>query len=190
MSDSESMSSDDSDNEFFTNDFIENIPEDSDSSDSEDDDTDCSTSSLKLEVGLTFPTWKVAFKNVKQWAHQQGFNVRKGRSENVDSKRKKQTIVCHCEGVYNNKSKNKSKPSKSHRTNYKWHVNLSRPIRDNSDNKIFITTLFNEHFRHDLNISVCHFEASKSFTKPMLNDIEWMYVHGYLKPLAIKCMLN
>ena len=92
MSDSESMSSDDSDNEFFTNDFIENIPEDSDSNDSEDDDTDCSTSSLKLEVGLTFPTWKAAFKNVKYWAHQQGFNVRKGRSENVDSKRKKQTI--------------------------------------------------------------------------------------------------
>lgn len=91
MSDSESMSSDDSDNEFFTNDFIENIPEDSDSSDDEED-MDCDTP-LKLEAGMTFPTWKAAFKNVKQWAHQQGFNVRKGRSEKVNSKRKK---ADHC----------------------------------------------------------------------------------------------
>ena len=55
---------------------------------------------------------------------------------------------------------------------------------------IFITTLYNEHFGHNLDPSACHFEASKAFTKPMLNDIEWMYVHGYFKPLAIKRMLK
>ena len=55
---------------------------------------------------------------------------------------------------------------------------------------IFVTILFNEHFGHDLDPSACHFEASKAFTKPMLNDIEWMFVHSHLKPLAIKRMLK
>ena len=89
--------------------------------------------------------------------------------------------------MYNNKS---NKSSKSHRTNCKWHVNLFRPIKNNPNDMIFITTLFNEHFGHDLDTSVYHFKASKAFTKPMLNDIEWMYVSGHLKPLAIKRMLK
>ena len=187
MSDSESISSDGSNDEIFSNDFIESIPDDSDSSESEDDVYDMNVSPLTLEVGLSFLTWKAAFKHIKLWAHQQGFFVRKGRSEKVQSKRRKQTIVCRCEGMYNNKS---NKSSKSHRTNCKWHVNLSRPIKNNPNDMIFITTLFNEHFGHDLDTSVCHFEASKAFTKPMLNDIEWMYVSGHLKPLAIKRMLK
>lgn len=36
----------------------------------------------------------------------------------------------------------------------------------------------------------CQFEADKAFTKPMLDDIKWMYVHGHLKSLAIKRMLK
>ena len=150
--------------------------------------TDMNVSSLTLKVGLFFFTWKAASRHIKIWAHQQGFFICKGRSEKANSKLRKLTFVCRCEGVSN--TSKSSKPSKSHRTNCKWHVNLSRPIRDNPDNKIFITTLFNEHFGHDLDISACHFEASKSFTKPMLKDIEWMHVHGHLKPLAIKCMLK
>jgi hypothetical protein len=55
---------------------------------------------------------------------------------------------------------------------------------------IFITTIFNEHFGHNLDPSACHFEVSKAFTKPMLKDIEWMFVQGHLKPLAIKRMLK
>jgi hypothetical protein len=40
--------------------------------------------------------------------------VRKGRSEKVQFKRKKQTIVCHCEGIPNVISKRPSKrPSRS-----------------------------------------------------------------------------
>ena len=125
-----------------------------------------------MEVGLSFLTWKAAFSHIKLWAHQQGFFVRKGRSEKVQSKRKKQTILCYCEGICHNKS---NKPSKSHRTNCKWHVNLSRPIKNNPDEKIFVTTLFNEHAGHNLDVSACQFKASKAFTKPMLRDIEWMY---------------
>ena len=110
MSDSESISSDDSNNEIFPNDFID----DSESSENEDDDFssyDTNILPLTLEVGSSFSTWKAAFRHIKLWAHQQGFFVRKGRSEKVQSKRKKQTIVCRCEGVYNKKS---NKTSKSH----------------------------------------------------------------------------
>jgi len=93
----------------------------------------------------------------------------------------------HCEGVPNVKS---NKQTKSCRTNCKWHVNLSRPIKNNHDSLIFVTTLFNEYFGHNLDVSACYFKASKAFTKLMLKDIEWMSVHGHLKLLAIKRMLK
>ena len=97
----------------------------------------------------------------------------KGRSETLLTERRKQTILCSCEGTYNNEAKkNKSKPSKTHRTNCKWHVNLSRPIKSNPNKLISITTLFNEHFGHSLDPSLCRFEMNKAFTKPMLEDIE------------------
>jgi hypothetical protein len=75
MSDIESMSSDDSDNDLFTEEFFENIPDDSDSSDSEVyfDNTAETNSNLTLKVSLTFPTWKAAFNHIKRWAHYQGF---------------------------------------------------------------------------------------------------------------------
>ncbi|CAG8775592.1 15295_t:CDS:2, partial [Rhizophagus irregularis] len=47
------------------------------------------------------------------------------------------------------------------------------PVKNNPNDIIFITTLFNKHFGHNLNITACHFETSKAFTKPMLKDIEW-----------------
>ena len=56
MSDSESISSDGSNDEIFSNDFIESIPDDSDSSESEDDVYDMNVSPLTLEVGLSFLT--------------------------------------------------------------------------------------------------------------------------------------
>ena len=55
---------------------------------------------------------------------------------------------------------------------------------------IFVTTFFNEHFGHTLDPAASQFEISKAFTKPMLNDIKWMCIHGHLKPLAIKRMLK
>ncbi|PKK69900.1 hypothetical protein RhiirC2_780412 [Rhizophagus irregularis] len=161
MSDSESISSDGSNDAIFQNDFIESIPDDSDSSESEND---------------------AAFKHIKLWAHQQGFFVRKGRPEKVQSRRRKQTIVCRCEGVYN-----QINHQKSHRTNYKWHVNLSWPIKNNLNDMIFITTLFNEHFGHNLDTSASYFEASKAFTKPMLNDIEWTYPRKLVRFACKSC---
>ena len=73
-----------------------------------------SVPTLTLEVGMNFFTWNAAFKHIKQWACCQGFCVRKGRSEKAQNNDlKKQTIVCQCEGVYNNNiKKNKNKPSK------------------------------------------------------------------------------
>ncbi|GBB94252.1 hypothetical protein RclHR1_02320007 [Rhizophagus clarus] len=40
-----------------------------------------------------------------------------------------------------------NKPTKSHCTNCKWHINLSRP-----DSLIYVTTLFNEHSGHNLDV--------------------------------------
>ncbi|CAI2186197.1 503_t:CDS:2, partial [Funneliformis geosporum] len=96
MSDSDSMSSDDSDNEFFPEEFLNNIPNDS--------DEDC--------------FFEATFSHIKQWSHQQGFFIWKGRSEKLQNKRRKQMILCKYKGSYTNKSKkNKSKPSKTCRTN-------------------------------------------------------------------------
>ena len=99
MSDSEfSLNDYDSNDELFTDEIIQ---DDNDSSEGEDNFSshDTNVLPLKLEVGLSFPTWKAAFRYVKQWAYQQGFFIRKGRSEKEQSNLKKQTIVCRCEGL-------------------------------------------------------------------------------------------
>ena len=60
MDDSDSMFSDDSDTEIFTNEFLNSIPEDSDEEYSfeaiENFNDDLSTLTLILEVGMTFLT--------------------------------------------------------------------------------------------------------------------------------------
>ncbi|CAI2189711.1 17430_t:CDS:1 [Funneliformis geosporum] len=172
MSDSDSMFSDDSDNEIFSEEFLNNLPEDSDK-DCFFEASDSSTSTLILEEGQSFLTWKSAFSHIKQWSHQQGFFIQTGRSEKLQNECRKQTILCKYEGSYTNKSKkNKSKPSKTCKTNCKWHVNLSQPVKNNTNKLIYITTLLNEHFRHTLDPSICFFMMNKTFTKPMLDDIE------------------
>ncbi|RIA80557.1 hypothetical protein C1645_838500 [Glomus cerebriforme] len=67
MSDIESISSD-FDNDLFTEEFLESIPDDSDSNDSKCcfEDAAESSSTLQLEVGLPFLNWKHAFDYVKQ----------------------------------------------------------------------------------------------------------------------------
>ncbi|RGB36965.1 hypothetical protein C1646_695954, partial [Rhizophagus diaphanus] len=152
MSDSKFMSSNDEIfDEAFDNDFIENISNDSDSDD--EDNGGSSNETLKLE----------------------GFDICKGRSEKIESKLRKQTIVCFCEGVYNNQSKKTNKPSKTHRINCKWHINLSQLTKNNQNSMIF-TTIVGEHSGYSLD--------------PCAHDIEWMYSHGHLKLLAIKRMLK
>ncbi|PKK76962.1 hypothetical protein RhiirC2_771903 [Rhizophagus irregularis] len=145
MSDTESMSSDNSDNELFTEEFLENIPEDSDSSDNKNNEsyfnnTSYNTelnSTLRLEVGLTFLTWKAAFEYIKKWAHEQGFY---GYTRMI------QRII---------------------KLNHQKHIDLAA---------------------NDL--LACRFDADKAFTKPMLEDIEWMCLYGQLKPLEIKHQLG
>ncbi len=93
MDDSDSMFSDDSDTEIFTNEFLNSIPEDSDEEEYsfeaiENFNDDLSTLTLILEVGMTFLTWKSAYDHIKRWSLQQGFFIRQGRCtvqpENVD----------------------------------------------------------------------------------------------------------
>ncbi|CAB5336267.1 unnamed protein product [Rhizophagus irregularis] len=191
MDDSDSIFSDNSDAETFTDEFFNNIPEDSDEEECSIETIDNSSDDLTLEVGMTFFTWKSAYDYIKRWSLQQNFFIRQGRCVKVENERRKQTIVCNCESIYNNEAKkNKNKPSKTHRTNCNWHINLSRPIKNNPNKTIYITTLLNEHFGHNLDPFLTRFEMNKAFTKPMLDDIEWMCIHGHLKPLSIKRMLK
>ncbi|PKC06690.1 hypothetical protein RhiirA5_419201 [Rhizophagus irregularis] len=130
MSDSESISSDNSNDAIFSNDFIKSILDDSDSSENEDN-YDMNVSPLMLEEGL------------------KKYNL---------GKENRQLYVIVKKFII---------------TNQINHQNQIEQI----------------HFGHNLNITACHFETSKAFTKPMLKDIEWMYVSGHLKPLAIKCTM-
>ncbi|RIA83925.1 hypothetical protein C1645_833048 [Glomus cerebriforme] len=63
MNDSDTIFSDDSDDEIFTEEFLNNIPEDSDDEYLSEENfsvEDSNASTLTLEVGLTFLTWKSA----------------------------------------------------------------------------------------------------------------------------------
>ncbi|PKY26486.1 hypothetical protein RhiirB3_441816 [Rhizophagus irregularis] len=106
---------DNSDAETFTDKFFNNILEDSDEEECSIKTIDNSSDDLTLEVGMTFFTWKSAYDYIKRWSLQQGFFIRQGRCVKVENERRKQTIVCNCEGIYNNEAKkNKNKPSKTH----------------------------------------------------------------------------
>src|SRR6185437_485628 len=99
MRDTDSITSDDSDTEYFPEDFLNNIPEDSKCSDEDegsDNDIDSSSLPLNLEVGLKLLTWKSAYNHIKKWSLQQGFSIRKGRTEKLQGERRKQIILCRC----------------------------------------------------------------------------------------------
>ncbi|RIA89084.1 hypothetical protein C1645_738894 [Glomus cerebriforme] len=118
------MFNDDSDTETFTNEFLNNIPDDSEEEYPfeaiENSNNDLSTLTLILEVGMTFLTWKSAYDHINS---NKVFFIRQGRCVKLENERRKQTILCNCEGTYNNEAKkNKSKPSKTYRTNCKWKV--------------------------------------------------------------------
>jgi hypothetical protein len=71
MNDSDSMFSDDSDTETFTNEFLNSIPEDSDEEKCSPEAIDNSNNfnedlnTLKLEVDMLFLTWKSAYNYIK-----------------------------------------------------------------------------------------------------------------------------
>ncbi|RIA98083.1 hypothetical protein C1645_731974 [Glomus cerebriforme] len=120
MNNTDFISSDDSDTEYFPEDLLDNIPENSDYDSDEKDspknnstNTDLGSSPLELKVDLT-PTWKYAFNYIKQWSAQQDFFIRKERSEKILNEHKRQTLLCHCQEIHTNKTKkNQTKPSKS-----------------------------------------------------------------------------
>ena len=94
MDDSNSMFSDDSDTEIFTNEFLNSIPEDSDEEEYsfeaiENFNDDLSTLTLILEVSMTFLTWKSAYDHIKRWSLQQGFFIRQGRCVKLENEHRK-----------------------------------------------------------------------------------------------------
>ncbi|GBC38883.2 protein FAR1-RELATED SEQUENCE 5-like [Rhizophagus irregularis DAOM 181602=DAOM 197198] len=148
MSDTESISSDNSDNELFTEEFLKNISKDSNSSNNENNENYFNNTSYNTELNSTLRSW---------------------------------TRLCYYEEIVykNDTKKNKAKPSKTHRSGCKWHVNLFQPIKNNPNGIISVTTLFNEHFGYVLDPLVCRFNADKAFTKSMLKDIEWIVIYKY-----------
>ncbi|PKC02392.1 hypothetical protein RhiirA5_425299 [Rhizophagus irregularis] len=109
-----------------------------------------SGSALTLNVGLSFHTWKAAFQHINNGLIN------------------KEHLISHSK-----------KPSKSCHTNCKWSVNLSRPIKNNPGPLIFVTTFFNEHSSHNLDVFAYNFKESKAFMKSMLKDIEWMSIYTW-----------
>jgi hypothetical protein len=71
MNDSNSIFSDDSDTETFTDEFLNSIPEDSDEEEYSPKTIDNSNNfnedlnTLKLEVDMSFLTWKSAYNYIK-----------------------------------------------------------------------------------------------------------------------------
>ncbi|PKK63026.1 hypothetical protein RhiirC2_789496 [Rhizophagus irregularis] len=132
--------------EFFTNDFTENIPDDSDDEDEDFYSYNMSGSALTLNVGLSFHTWKAAFQHINNGLIN------------------KEHLISHSK-----------KPSKSCHTNCKWSVNLSRPIKNNPGPLIFVTTFFNEHSTHNLDVFAYNFKESKAFMKSITsrNKANW-----------------
>ena len=61
----------------------------------------------------------------------------------------------------------------------KAHINLSRPERDNVNQYVYITTIFNNHC-HELNYQLVDYENEVKMTEEMLKDIEFLTKHVHL----------
>ncbi|CAG8811945.1 3090_t:CDS:2 [Cetraspora pellucida] len=99
-----------------------------------------------------------------------GFKTWLGRSTamGTDKVMRKRTIYCRHSGQY--KAKNPENPGTSVRQGCQWHINLSRPLKQNLNSLVYITTLVDEH-NHELSVEALQFEKLKAFTKEMQDDI-------------------
>ncbi|CAG8461234.1 14640_t:CDS:2 [Gigaspora rosea] len=104
-----------------------------------------------------------------------GFNIRLGRSTIVGTEMRKRTIECQNSGLF--KAKNPENPGTSVKQGCPWHINFSRPLKQNIENLVYITTLEDTH-NHEMSIEALQFEKLKAFTKDMRDDIEF-YVKKY-----------
>ena len=73
----------------------------------------------------------------------------------------------------NKEKSSKEKISKSSQIDCKAHINLSRPEKNNVNQYVFVTTIFNEHC-HELNCQRVNYENEVNMTEEMLKDIEFL----------------
>ncbi|CAG8596150.1 17241_t:CDS:2 [Dentiscutata erythropus] len=83
---------------------------------------------------------------------------------------RKRTVLCRHSGRY--QSTNPTKARKSVKSECQWHVNLSRPFKQNPNNYVYVTTLKDEH-NYEMCPEALQFERNKAFTKEMQEDVEF-----------------
>jgi hypothetical protein len=124
----------------------------------------------QLYIGQYFTTWDSAIAYVQKWCNTQGFQTRLNRSKrNADGQYQKLTIICQHAGnrkpltemQANNEKSSKEKISKSIQMGCKAHINLSRPEKNNVNQYVFVTTIYNEHC-HELNCQLVNYPYKKT----------------------------
>ncbi|RIB23006.1 hypothetical protein C2G38_2172475 [Gigaspora rosea] len=110
----------------------------------EDSETSLENSeAITLEKGQSFDDFDHAEKHIQDYAKYMGFKVAKSE-----------------------------KSGKTVRQGCKWHINLSRPTKNNPNSRVFVTTFVNEH-NHKMCSEALQFEKLKAFTNQMKEDIEF-----------------
>src|ERR1700740_1355056 len=105
----------------------------------------------------------------------------------TDKVMRKRTIYCRHSGQY--KAKNPENPGTSVRQSCQWHINLSRPLKQNPNSLVYITTLVDEH-NHELSVEALQFEKLKAFTKEMQDDIAFYVKKCNFGATMIKRIFN
>ncbi|CAG8576463.1 16725_t:CDS:2 [Cetraspora pellucida] len=129
---------------------------------------------ITLKEVKSFFNFDDAEQQIRGYAEFKGFKTKLGQSTMIETENgkimRKRTILCHHSGRY--QLKNSTKSGKSIKLECPWHVNLSRPSKQNSNNYVYITTLNDEH-NHEMCPEALQFERDKVFTKEMRDDVEF-----------------
>ncbi|CAG8733909.1 11672_t:CDS:2, partial [Gigaspora margarita] len=146
--------------------------------------------SKKIHEGGKFQSWEEALEEITMYARQEGFGLRKGRSEKTsDGVIRKRTMLCEHSGDYKPRNKQSVRETNTKYIKCLWHINLSQPTKDNPHGIIYITTLSNAH-NHNLSPDREKFFNNIEFTQEMCERVEFYVNAVKLKPLQIQKALQ
>ncbi|CAG8725123.1 23706_t:CDS:2 [Cetraspora pellucida] len=80
--------------------------------------------------------------------------------------------MIYCQNLGSYQQVNPEKPERMIRQGCKWHINLSRPSKNNPNSLIFVTMFVNKH-NHEMYSEVLQFEKLRTFTNEIKKDIEF-----------------
>ncbi|CAG8570097.1 8027_t:CDS:2 [Gigaspora rosea] len=149
-----------------------------------EDDFDIST---YFEEASCNETVNSTFRNTEP-----GFKIRLGHVKRVDTAEDesithKRTILCRHSGTF--VPKNNARSSTLARLMCPWHINLSRPLKNNPNFHITVTT-FNDEHNHDLSPEAIQFEISKQFTEKMWKEVEFLVTKCRLGAMIVRHILR